>query len=248
MFIHNSWSIDLFVTDTFPLASWKKSQCGLEFQYGNLVLLRLVEVKDYYLADPVITSITIINNGEFCKKPNREFHGITLEVMDVYPIIKYSECKFGLRSSEKQTDSVKFYERRTRLVRTKPVKMKRKSNNAKKLYKNSVKHEQRNNEAVFCSTSATINDQTNTIVDLTRNQLQNFNGTSGSNLLRALDLAVTSTCKPHSKIYLAIDALLLDTSYGNNHSYKLCEDFTSSKSQKYGTKLSLINRTETIRR
>lgn len=220
----------------------------MEFQYGNLVLLRLVEVKDYYLADPVITSITVINNGKFFKKPNREFHGIVLEVMDVYPIIKYSEHKFGLRSSEEQTNSIKSNERRSRLVRTTPVKMKRKSNNPKKFFKKSVEQEeQKNNDTVFSSRSrnAITNVQ---IVDLTRDQ--HFNVTSGSNLLKALDLAVFSTHKQHSKTHTATDVLLLDANYENIHAYGLYEDFSSciNKPQPNGkcsTKLSQTNRTET---
>ena len=208
-------------------------------------MLRLVEVKDYYLADPVITSITIINNGNFCKKPNREFHGIVLEVMDVYPIIKYSEHKFGLRSSEEQTDYIKTNERRSRLVRTTPIKMKRKSNNAKIFYKRSIEQKQRNNDTVFSSRNATSNAQTNGIVGLTRDQ--NFNVTSGSNLLKALDLAVFSTHKQHSKIHIATDTLLLDGNYGKIRAYGLYDDFSSYKSQanrKCGRKSSQTNRTE----
>ena len=208
-------------------------------------MLRLVEVKDYYLADPVITSITIINNGKFCKKPNREFHGIVLEVMDVYPIIKHSEHKFGLRSSEEQTDYIKTNERRSRLVRTTPIKMKRKSNDAKIFYKRSIEQKQRNNNTVFSSRNATSNAQTNGIVGLTRDH--NFNVTSGSNLLKALDLAVFSTHKQHSKIHIATDALLLDGNYGKIRAYGLYDDFSSYKSQanrKCGRKSSQTNRTE----
>lgn len=231
------------VIDVFPIASWKKSQCGLEFQYDNLVLLRLVEVKDYYLADPDITSVTIIDDGKFHKKPNSEFHGIVLEVMDVYPIIKYFEHNIGLTSSEKKTDSIKFNEKKSHLVRAKPVKKVRK---AKQVNIQLVDQEQKNNGTVSSSENVTINDHAknaNEVFDLIKNQ--NFNLTSGNNLLRALDLAVISRPQVHNKISLAARALLLDTSYENIYAYRLYENATLQPNK---TCEPQINKVETAHR
>lgn len=205
------------------LACWKKSQCGLEFHYGNLTLLRLVEVKDYYLADPAITTVTIIDNNKFHKKPNSEFHGIVLEVMDVYPIIKYSEYKF---SHEKQTDL--SHTGRPHLVRTEPVSRKRK--NAKVFYNKPLDDKQKSSSAqkfVSRSDRSTTNqiEHTNKVIDQAKHQT--FNVASDYSLLKALDLAVRGKVQLQRKISLTANALLLDKSYGNSYAYRLHEDIAN---------------------
>ena len=197
----------LLYIDTFPIACWKKSQCGLEFHYGNLILLRLVEVKDYYLADPNITSITIIENGEFHKKPNSELHGIVLEVMDVYPIIKHSEHKFGLVGSKAKPKSG--------LVRTKPVKRKLKQ-----------EYVDQHQKSVNSGSTTMFRYQINGALDQARDQ--NIHITFDSILLRALDLAVVSKPPPRSKISPTANALILDKS---SHFYEYNCDFIFKEAQ-----------------
>ena len=214
-----------YYIDTVPTTCWKKSQCGLELQYGNLILLRLVEVKDYYLADPGVT-VTIIDDGKFHKKPNSEFHGIVLEAMDVYPIIKYSEYKFGRTKSEEQTDSVKFSKGKSSLVRTKPVKRKIKT----KVTNKPVDNEQK---SVFSSDNTVItNHQTKYANgELDQAKDQNFNVTSDNSLLEVLDLAVLSKPVSHRRISHTTNALLLDNSDRNSCVYKLYEDPALNKAQ-----------------
>ena len=183
----------------------------MELQYGNLILLRLVEVKDYYLADPAVTSVTIIDNGKFCKKPNNEFHGIVLEVMDVYPIIKHSEYKFDLEKSKDQTKA------KSCLVRTKPVKRKEKR---KQIYNKPVNRDQK---SVF-SSDHTVLTMKYAKKGLGQAKDQHSNVTSASSLLGALDLAVFNKPVSHSKISHTTDALLLDNSYRDSYVYKLYED------------------------
>ena len=77
--------------------NWVKSRCSLEYQYGNLTLFRLAEVTDSYLTDPTIKTVSIMRQGRFRKIPNKNFRGVTMDVMDIYPVIKYSEIKYAER-------------------------------------------------------------------------------------------------------------------------------------------------------
>lgn len=52
---------------------------------------------DRYLTDPTIKTVSILRHGKFCKIPNKNFRGITMDVMDIYPVIRYSEIKFAER-------------------------------------------------------------------------------------------------------------------------------------------------------
>ena len=182
----------------------------MEFYYGNLVLLRLVEVKDYYLADPNITSVTIIENGKFHKKPNSELHGIILEVMDVYPIIKHSERKFGLAESKDKP--------RSRLVRTNPMK--------KKLKQKFVDQHQK---SASNDSMTMFGYHINGGLDQARDQ--SINVTLDGIFLRALDLAVFSKPPSYSKISQAANALLLDKSVRNSCVYEYNCDFFFKNAQ-----------------
>lgn len=86
----------LFIA-TSPTLNWVKSRCSLEYQYGNLTLLRVAEVTDSYFPDPTIKTVSILRHEKFYKRPNKSFHGITVDIMDIYPVIKYSEIKFTER-------------------------------------------------------------------------------------------------------------------------------------------------------
>ena len=185
----------------------------MELQYGNLVLLRLAEVKDYYLADPTITTVTIIDNGKFHKKTNSEFHGIVLEVLDVYPIIKYSEYKFDLAESKEQAKG------KQSLVRTKPVKRREKRKPSP------VTQDQKS----VLSRSNIIPEYANKRLDQVKDQ--NCNVASDNSLLGALDLTVLSKPVSQRKISQTTNALLLDSSYRNSYVYKMYEETALNKTQ-----------------
>ena len=87
----------VFVSATSPALNWVKSRCSLEYQYGNLTLFRLAEVPDSYFPDPSIKSVIIMRHGKLSRFPNKGFRGITIDVMDIYPVIKYCEIKFAER-------------------------------------------------------------------------------------------------------------------------------------------------------
>ena len=164
-------------------------------------------MKDYYLADPGITTITIIDNGKFHKKPNSEFHGIVLEVLDVYPIIKYSESKFGLAESKEQTKG------QPSLVRTNPVKRRE---------KRKPKPVNRDQKSVF-SSSNTANKR----LDQVKNQSCDI--AYDNSVLGALDLPVFNKPVSQRKISQTTNALLLDNRYRNSYVYKMYEEAALSK-------------------
>ena len=85
------------ISATSPALNWIKSRCSLEYQYGNLTLFRLSEVSDSYLSDPTIKTVSIMRQGRYCKIANKNFRGITMDVMDIYPVIRYSEIKYAER-------------------------------------------------------------------------------------------------------------------------------------------------------
>ena len=86
-----------FFSATSPALNWVKSRCSLEYQYGNLTLFRLAEVSDSYFPDPSIKSVIIMRHGKLSRIPNKGFRGITMDVMDIYPVIRYCEIKFSER-------------------------------------------------------------------------------------------------------------------------------------------------------
>lgn len=170
-------------------------------------------MKDYYLADPAVTTVTIIDNGKFHKKPNSEFHGIVLEVLDVYPIIKYSEYKFGLAESKELTKG------EPSLVRTKPVKSREKR---KPVDNEPINQDQK---SAF-SSSDTIKYA---YKGLDRVKDQNCDVASDNSILGALDLPVFSTHVSQRKISQATNALLLDNR--NSYVYKMYEETALNKAQ-----------------
>ena len=94
---------------TSPALNWVKSRCSLEYQYGNLTLFHLEEVANSYPTDPSIETVSIMRNGKYRKIPNKNFCGITIEVMDIYPVVRYSEIKYaenlpGLKEEEEAGD------------------------------------------------------------------------------------------------------------------------------------------------
>lgn len=99
-----------FIPATLPTLNWVKSRCSLEYQYGNLTLFRLAEVEDSYLTDPTIKTVSIMRNDRFCRIPNKNFRGITIDVMDIYPVIKYCEIKVAERLAVIKEIEGKLYE------------------------------------------------------------------------------------------------------------------------------------------
>ena len=90
-------SLVYVIPATSPALNWVKSRCSLEYQYGNLTLFRLAEVTEVYLCDPTIKTVSVMRNGRFHKVYNKNFRGIAMDVMDIYPVIKYCEIKFSER-------------------------------------------------------------------------------------------------------------------------------------------------------
>ena len=54
-------------------------------------------MSDSYLADPTVKTVSIMRQGRYHKIANKNFRGITMDVMDIYPVIKYSEIKYAER-------------------------------------------------------------------------------------------------------------------------------------------------------
>ena len=52
---------------------------------------------DSYFLDPPIKSVMIMRRGKLSRIPNKGFRGITIDVMDIYPVIRYCEIKFAER-------------------------------------------------------------------------------------------------------------------------------------------------------
>ena len=86
-----------YFSATSPTLNWVKSRCSLEYQYGNLTLFRLAEVPDSYIPDPSVKTVIIMRHDRPQKFHNKGFRGITIEVMDIYPVIRYCEIKFAER-------------------------------------------------------------------------------------------------------------------------------------------------------
>ena len=54
-------------------------------------------MSDSYLTDPTIKTLSIMRQGRYNKIANKNFRGITMDIMDIYPVIRYSEIKYAER-------------------------------------------------------------------------------------------------------------------------------------------------------